>query len=67
MTARKLPDLSTLIRLRRAHTVKEIADFYDCTPRAVWKRLARAEALMLASKRRGWAAWEGRRNGTSNG
>lgn len=58
MSARKLPDLSTLIRMRQTHTAKEIAAIFGCNPSTVCRSLARAEALMLESKRRGWAAWE---------
>lgn len=58
MSAKKLPDLSTLIWLRRSLTLKEIAAMYECAPSTVCKYVQRAEALMAETKRLGWIAWE---------
>lgn len=58
MTARKLPDLDTLLWLRRTLTLKEIGALYGASGVAVKFQLAHAEALMRETKRLAWAAWE---------
>lgn len=60
-TYAELPDLDTLLQMRRTHTLKQLAAMFGIPPSTLNGRLARAEALMAESKRRGWAAWEAKK------
>jgi DNA-directed RNA polymerase specialized sigma24 family protein len=54
----ELPDLDTLLQMRRTHTFKELGAMFGIPPSTLKNRLAKAEALMRETKRLGWAAWE---------
>lgn len=58
----QLPDLDTLLQMRRTHTLKQLAAMFEIPPSTLNNRLQRAEALMRETKRLARVAWDEKRS-----